>query len=115
MREAQVPSELIELILLLHQQAKIRINHEGQTRTVGMRQGLKRGCGLAPILWALYCGWVLKDIHDGQVLDISRCNTSYADDLLFSWLIRTGRDVEDAYAAMFEEGSPRASLARPSG
>ena len=72
----------------------------GETRTVGMRQGLKQGCGLAPILWALYCGWVLKDIHDGPVLDIRRCNTSYADDLLFSWLIRTGRDVEDAYAAM---------------
>ena len=100
LREAHVPGELIELILLLHQQAKIRISHEGQTRTVGMRQGLKQGCGLAPILWALYCGWVLKDIHDGSVLDIRRCNTSYADDLLFSWLIRTGRDVEKAYAAM---------------
>ena len=100
LREAHVPGELIELILLLHQQAKIRISHEGQTRTVGMRQGLKQGCGLAPILWALYCGWVLKDIHDGPVLDIRRCNTSYADDLLFSWLIRTGRDVEKAYAAM---------------
>ena len=52
------------------------------------------------MLWAIYSGWLLKALDQDAVLHIRDCNTTYADDFLFSWLIRTGRDLENVYQAM---------------
>ncbi|CAE7225855.1 unnamed protein product, partial [Symbiodinium sp. CCMP2456] len=70
---AAVPQPLIEAILLVHHTA------------------------LRTITTAL--GSVLQ-MHDPELLDIHRANTSYADDLHFGWTILCGRDLERAYAAM---------------
>ena len=100
LREAQVPESLIELILLIHQQACVQISHNGYTDYARMGKGLRQGCGLAPILWTIYPGWVLKGLHQPPILDVTAGNTTYADDFHFGWTIRTGLDMEQTYAAM---------------
>ena len=57
LHDAKVPGHLIQAILLIHEQARLKLSHCGQERQVVLRRGLRQGCGLAPILWALYSGW----------------------------------------------------------
>ncbi|CAE7632215.1 unnamed protein product, partial [Symbiodinium sp. CCMP2456] len=97
---AAVPQPLIEAILLVHHTARLSISHCGLTQEVPLKRGLRQGCGLSPLLWAVYCGWLLHQMHDPEILDIHRANTSYADDLHFGWTILCGGDLERAYAAM---------------
>ena len=40
LRDAEVPPQLVELIILLHQQARIRITHHEQTELLRMYRGL---------------------------------------------------------------------------
>ena len=56
LRDAQVPESLMELIMLIHQQACVQISHNGYTDYARMGKGLRQGCGLAPILWTIYPG-----------------------------------------------------------
>ncbi|CAE7633009.1 unnamed protein product [Symbiodinium sp. CCMP2592] len=100
LRAAAVPDHLIQAVLLIHAEARLQVHHGSQTKRISLNRGLRQGCGLAPILWALYSAWVLKQLHDPELLDIARTGTVYADDKHFSWLIRSGRDVEKAYAAV---------------
>ena len=100
LEDAQVPQHLIELVIMIHQQTKLLVQHCGLSELVPLRRGLRQGCGLAPVLWAIYSGWLLKALDRDIVLNIRDSNTTYADDFLFSWLIRTGRDLENVYQAM---------------
>ncbi|CAE6968363.1 unnamed protein product, partial [Symbiodinium sp. CCMP2456] len=100
LREAKAPEPLIEAILLIHHTAGLHIKHCGLERIVSLKRGLRQGCGLSPLLWAVYCGWLLQGMHDPEILDITKTNTSYADDMHYAWTICNGRDLERAYAAM---------------
>ncbi|CAE7827973.1 unnamed protein product [Symbiodinium sp. CCMP2592] len=100
LREAEVPESLIELILLIHQQAQVRVEHGDCQAHLSLGRGLRQGCGLAPILWTIYSSWLLRRLHKPPLLDITSSNTTYADDFHFGWTIRTGRDMEDAYNSM---------------
>ncbi|CAE7739424.1 unnamed protein product, partial [Symbiodinium sp. CCMP2456] len=100
MRDAHIPETLIQAVLLIHDQAFVRITHCGQETSFKLRRGLRQGCGLAPILWTLYSGWVLKQMHSPPILDVSKAATTYADDQHYAWLIRKGQDLENAYQAM---------------
>ncbi|CAE7564693.1 unnamed protein product [Symbiodinium sp. CCMP2592] len=77
LEDAQVPSELVRL-----------------------HRGLRQGCGLAPVLWAIYSGWVLRALDREPAIDITDCNTTYADDFLYAWIIRSGKELENVYQAM---------------
>ncbi|CAE7330418.1 unnamed protein product, partial [Symbiodinium sp. CCMP2456] len=99
-RDAHIPETLIQAVLLIHDQAFVRITHCGQETSFKLRRGLRQGCGLAPILWSLYSGWVLKQMHSPPILDVSTAATTYADDQHYAWLIRKGQDLENAYQAM---------------
>ncbi|CAE7801944.1 Crnkl1 [Symbiodinium sp. CCMP2592] len=70
LRAAAVPDSLIQAVLLIHAEARLQIQHGSQ------------------------------QLHDPEMLDIARAGTVYADDKHFAWLLRTGRDVEKAYAAV---------------
>ena len=65
-----------------------------------LRRGLRQGCSLSPLLWAAYSGYVLRHLHREGVLHVPRDNNTYADDKHFAWLIRSGKDMELAYAAI---------------
>ena len=100
LREAQVPESLIQLVLLIHHQATIRIRHFDQETHIKLRRGLRQGCGLAPLLWALYSGWLLRRMEDPNLLSVARSATVYADDQHYSWIIRSSSDLEHAYKAI---------------
>ena len=85
LRDAEVPTPLVELVLLLHQQARIRVAHHAQWELLKMHRGLRQGCSLAPALWIFYSGWLLKGLHATGEVDIPASNTSYADDFHFCW------------------------------
>ncbi|CAE6930547.1 unnamed protein product, partial [Symbiodinium sp. CCMP2456] len=100
LRAAAVPENLIQAVLLVHHTAGLHIKHCGMEKVVSLKRGLRQGCGLSPLLWAIYCGWLLQGMHQPEVLDVSRANTSYADDMHYAWTILHGRDLEMAYNAM---------------
>ena len=100
LREAQVPESLIQLVLLIHQQALVRVRHFQQETMIQLRRGLRQGCGLAPLLWALYSGWLLRRMDHPDILSVPRAATVYADDQHYSWLIRSSSDLENAYKAI---------------
>ena len=100
LEDAAVPTGIVELVLLMHQQARIRIAHHDHSELLCMSRGLRQGCSLAPALWTIYCGWLLKQLHATGEVDVPSCNTSYADDLLFSWQVFCAADMEKIYRAM---------------
>ena len=97
---ARVDNNLIEAILLVHRTAKLHVSHCGMSQGVSLKRGLRQGCGLSPLLWAVFCGWILQNMHDPQLLNVPEVNTSYADDLHYGSTILDGRSLEKAYAAM---------------
>ncbi|CAE7570542.1 unnamed protein product, partial [Symbiodinium necroappetens] len=88
LQDAGTPDNLIQAILLIHEQARIKIKHADQETLISLHRGLRQGCGLAPILWALYSGWVLKQMNDPTQLSVTDTATVYADDQHFAWTIR---------------------------
>ena len=104
---AQVPPPLISLIMMIHREARIKLQHCGHECTIAMGRGLRQGCSLAPILWSIYSGWVLKKLHRQGLVDIPKCNTSYADDLFFGWQLSSGqRDGGDLQGHQAHPGKP---------
>ncbi|CAE7307349.1 unnamed protein product [Symbiodinium sp. CCMP2592] len=101
LQDAGVPSDLTSLIMAIHRQAVLRVQHSTHSADLlPLRVGLRQGCGLSPLLWAMFSGWVLKRL-DGEgpgKVNIAASNTTFADDLHFAWLIRSGSALEQAYA-----------------
>ncbi|CAE7758405.1 unnamed protein product [Symbiodinium sp. CCMP2456] len=97
LQAAAVPAELRETVMAVHNQAKIRISHCGHEDTIALGTGLRQGCGLSPALWALVSGWLLRGLNVAPDDMPAEVNTSYADDLLFKWIIRSGKALEVAY------------------
>ncbi|CAE7225147.1 Pol [Symbiodinium sp. CCMP2592] len=97
---AQVPQALVQAVVLIHEQAQIKISHGGQAAYIRLRRGLRQGCSLSPLLWAVYSGFVLQHLHLPGTLDVPKDSNVYADDKHFAWVIRCGKDMENAYAAI---------------
>ena len=96
---AQIDSDMITLILGIHDQARVRIQHCGRQAEVQTRQGVLQGSGLSPLLWALYSGFILRDMN-GEMVQVRDTCTTYADDFHFAWTIRSARDLDQAYNAV---------------
>ncbi|CAE7827460.1 unnamed protein product [Symbiodinium sp. CCMP2456] len=100
LREALVPENLVQAVLMIHEEAKLKVAHCGHEKLIPLRRGLRQGCSLSPMLWSLYTGWLFRKMYHPEVLPITKHVTSYADDKHFAWVISNGRDLEKAYAAM---------------
>ena len=97
LQDAAVPRALAEAVLAVHNQALIQVSHRDQKDTVPLHTGLRQGCSLSPVLWALVTGWLLRRIPGIPVQEIAHCNTTFADDFLFHWQIASSRDLEHTY------------------
>ncbi|CAE7389420.1 unnamed protein product [Symbiodinium sp. CCMP2592] len=100
LRDAEVPEYLIELTLLIHHTACLRISHCELETVLPTFRGLRQGCSLSPTLWALLTGWMLRQMEDPGVASIMSANTTYADDQHYAWQVGSGLELEAAYAAM---------------
>ena len=97
--DAAVPAGLVSAILAIHGQARLLVGHGGHRGEVHLLKGLRQGCSLSPVLWAVFSGWLLKQLESQHnLIDfVSRTNTTYADDFIFSWIIDSGSALEIAY------------------
>ncbi|CAE7846922.1 unnamed protein product, partial [Symbiodinium necroappetens] len=100
LQDAQVPADMIRLIMMIHAQAKLRVRHCQQEACIATGKGLRQGCGLAPLLWSVYSCWLLRQLDHPPVLSIGDSGTVYADDMHFAWNIFRGIDIENAHQAM---------------
>ncbi|CAE7658315.1 unnamed protein product [Symbiodinium sp. CCMP2592] len=98
LNDAAVPPALLEAILAIHDQACIRVTHHQCQQDVPLHTGLRQGCGLSPVLWAMVSGWLLKQLPGMDLEEKARCATAYADDFLYKWIIKSGRALEEAYS-----------------
>ena len=93
---AKVDADLIAIIMAINSEAKLQIRHGGASQVVATKQGIRQGCGLSPIVWAICSAYVLKAIQSDHV-DVQRDNTTYADDFLFAWILQPPKDLEGTY------------------
>ena len=86
--------QLVEVIDKLHDQCDYHIQHAGFKGTVNMKRGVRQGCTLAPVLFAIFSCF-LADII-GKRTDytwMQQSLTLYADDTHAAWVVRSGADL----------------------
>ena len=102
MKDAQLDPTLISLINHIHQQAVLVLNLGKQQAEVALEQGIRQGCGLSPLLWALTTGYLCNQyqaacrqqhLSGGEV-------TLYADDFYTTWLVRNPPQLAQAVRSM---------------
>ena len=91
---AQVDASLTSLILETHCACRYDIRHEGFQSFVDMDNGVRQGCTLAPLIWALYSVFL---IHQVEINLNSRwpreAITLYADDTHCAWELNSLSDL----------------------
>ena len=98
MLDADFTPQEIDLILHLHSQACLRIGQPGQTSDVYLGTGVRQGCSLSPLLWALSTGRFYRLYQDAlkqQNLPEGLTNI-FADDVFSSWLFKTPGEFKAA-------------------
>ena len=91
---AGASAQLIEVIDKLHDQCDYHIQHAGFRGTVNMKRGVRQGCTLAPVLFAIFSCFLADLI--GKRTDyvwMQHSLTLYADDTHASWTVRSESDL----------------------
>ena len=87
-------SELVHLIITWHESCHYHVRHGTVTHPVPLLRGIRQGCCLAPLLWAVYSIYLSSEIAQvvgGEWIDSSF--TLFADDSHASWLLRNIADA----------------------
>ena len=86
--------EMVDVIEKLHDQCDYHIRHSGFSGTVGMRRGVRQGCTLAPVLFAIFSCYLADQIGiKTNYRWMQEHLTLYADDTHASWAIRSADDL----------------------
>ena len=98
MLDAAFTPQEIDLILHLHSQACLQVGQPGQTSDVYLGTGVRQGCSLSPLLWALSTGRFYRLYQEAlQQQNLSEGLTNiFADDVFGSWLFRTPQEFKAA-------------------
>ncbi|CAE7198951.1 unnamed protein product [Symbiodinium sp. CCMP2592] len=94
MEWAKVDPNLASMILEVHGACRYRIEHEGFVSYVDMSNGVRQGCTLAPLLWALFSVYLLHRIELRLSSQWPRDSmTLYADDTHCAWKLENAQDL----------------------
>ena len=86
--------EIIDVVEKLHDQCDYHIRHAGFYGTVNMKRGVRQGCTLAPVLFAIFSCYLADKI--GSLTSgkwMAERLTLYADDTHASWAIKNRDDL----------------------
>ena len=79
-------SELIHLIIQWHESCNYHIRHGSASQPVPLLRGIRQGCCLAPLLWAVYSIFLSAEIaRDVGAAWLDSSFTLFADDSHASW------------------------------
>ena len=87
------PSDLIALIMYIHDNATLLISRHGSQATASMGQGVRQGCGLSPLLWL---GFTLLLFETFNAYLPAQALTGYADDFHVKWVLHSPLDFRNA-------------------
>ena len=92
---ANVDDNLASLILDVHLACRYRVEHEGYSTLIDMKNGVRQGCTLAPLLWALFSVFLLSSIEQqlGDTTWVRQGMTLFADDTHCAWQLQSQRDL----------------------
>ncbi|CAE7260283.1 LINE-1 retrotransposable element ORF2 protein [Symbiodinium microadriaticum] len=84
--DAGVDTELRNQVMSWYSEVTYHIEHLNRTAQVTAQQGLRQGCQLAPILWAMGMGYVFKSVAADATNQVTTAwlqnnTTTYADDI----------------------------------
>ncbi|CAE7314488.1 unnamed protein product, partial [Symbiodinium sp. CCMP2592] len=102
MREADFDECEIALILHLHTHAQLQVGTGAETASVLLGTGVRQGCSLSPILWALATGRVYRLYTAAlkeQRLPEGLTNI-FADDFFISWTYKSPENFRQALRAI---------------
>ena len=83
-------TELLHLIITWHETCHYHVRHGSATHPVPLLRGIRQGCCLAPLLWAIYS--ISLSFEIAQIVGgdwITSSFTLFADDSHASWLLHT--------------------------
>ena len=102
MREAQFDEDEIQTILFLHSQACLYVGKPEHDSKVYLGTGVRQGCSLSPLLWALATGRfyrLYQQALTAQHLPLGSA-TLFADDVFGSWVFYSPTSFKQAVRAI---------------
>ena len=102
MREAMFDDCEIQTVLFLHCQACLKVGKPEHNSKVFLGTGVRQGCSLSPLLWALATGRFFRLYQQAltqQQLPLGS-TTLFADDVFGSWIYRTPAAFKQAVRAI---------------
>ena len=102
LRRARIPDADINLIMHIHDAARMVYQVGDHQACVNLNQGVRQGCSLSPLLWAVATASLYLDL----VCNLQQAQvplgepTLYGDDVFAAWTIRKLADLPCAIRAM---------------
>ena len=86
--------EIVDVVETLHDQCDYHIRHAGFYGTVNMKRGVRQGCTLAPVLFAIFSCYLAEQIGVKTNYNWMKQHLAlYADDTHASSMIKTKEDL----------------------